>query len=995
MSKFYNISKTLVIVLALSLANMAWAQGTKVSGKVTSNDDGSTLPGINVVEKGTTNGTATDGDGNYTLTVQSNAVLVFSGIGFKTQEVAVGAQSTVDVALETDIETLSEIVVVGYGTQDKKEITSAVASVSAEKFNAGNMTSPGQLIQGKVAGLSITRPGGDPNQGYTIRLRGITTFGANTAPLVVLDGIVGASLDNVDPNDIASIDVLKDGSAAAIYGARGSSGVILVTTKSGKAGKGNYANVSYNGFLTVDQVANKIDVLSAEEFVARGGSDFGSKTNWFNELTRTGVSKTNNISIEGANGRTTYRAAVNYRDNQGIVDGVDFQRLNTRLAFGHEALNGKLRFNVGLTFNNREQNSINMAAFKYAVIYNPTAPVLADNNSDPNDYPLYGGYFQRNLFDFYNPIALSKQQKFVGHRKNNLSNYRVEYDIIKDLTVALNFSTDRETGLDGSWWSKQDFAFGQPRHGVAGRSTYDNLSRLLEFTTKYSKSFGDLNADVLVGVADQKRTYQGFSVQAYQFTSGFTGYSNLNWAAIRQGADTFISSYFNEDHLRSAFGRFNLNYRGTYFASGTVRSESFSGFGKDDKTAIFPAGSIGVEITKLADLGIVSTLKARISAGQTGNLPPSANLALAAFSPRGVLDYDGNPLTTTDQYYAPFQTRDANPTLKWETKTEYNFGADFGLFNGKLTGAVEYYIRDIKDLLFNVTIPVGAPNPFSANEPPNVAGNAWANVGRIKSAGFEFSATYNDIKLGPVSWSPSANFTLYDKAKIKSFKVGDLGFSTIYLSTPGSPGQNNDRMIRNIQGQTVGDIYGPVFKGVDENGRYVLEHGDTYDDYVKIGNGLPKGDLAVTNNFKYKNFDLSFMLRGSWGHTLYNSYRGFYENRDVKTWNSVVTDKTPYVTQAPRFSSLYVEDATFIRLDNLSLSYNIPLKSQSFSNLRVYAAGQNLFTITKYAGIDPEVRYTDAEEGNQTNAGLAPGIERRNTYFTTRSMTVGLSFNIK
>jgi iron complex outermembrane receptor protein len=1001
MTQFYLSMRRYLAVLLMFGCLVAVAQQRTVTGKVTSADDNSPVPGVNILEKGTTNGTATDANGNYTISVGDNATLVFTFVGFATQEVSVGNRAVVDISLQADVTALSEIVVTGYGTQEKKEITSAVASLKEKDFNQGNVTSPGQLIQGKVAGLSIVRPGGDPNQGYTFRLRGISTFGANTQPLIVLDGVVGASLDNVDPNDIQSIDVLKDGSAAAIYGARGSSGVIMVTTKSGKAGRGSYANVEYNGFVTFDQVANTIDVLGPEEFVNRGGQDFGSSTDWFGELTQNATSFTQNISLTGASGNTTYRAAVNYRDNQGIVKGVDFQRLNTRLQLNQQALDGRLRFDVSLAYNNRDQQSINMAAFRYAVIYNPTAPIFdpetVDNPNDP-----FGGYFQRPLFDFYNPVALANQQQFVGERKNSLANYRVEFDIIDGLTLAANYAEDRETGLNGSFWSKQDFARGIAGDGIARRETYDNVNRLLEGTLKYTRTFDKLNGEFLVGMATQKRESEGFGVQVNRFLFDYTGFDQLAFASNRAASSlTDLYGFKNDNVLNSAFGRVNLNYSNTYFLSASVRSESYSGFGEDEKTGLFPAASLGVQLTELADLGPVSNLKFRVSYGVTGNLPPAANLALATFAPGQIIDFDGDPLTANNTYVSLRQARDPNPTLKWETKKELNIGFDFGFLNNRLTGSVEYYTRNIDDLLYGIGIPSGAPNPFGATAEDgsplsNVAGFAWANIGSLKAAGFEFIASYNDIKLGPVSWTPTLNFTIYDRTQIESFSVGELGFSEVRLATPGSPGQNNNEIIRNKVGETLGNMYGPVYRGVDENGRYVLSTTDP-DEFEVVGNGLPTGEFGFLNTFTFKNWDLNFFLRGVWGHDLYNSYRGFYENRDASsnTWNSVVTDKTPFVTQAPTFSSLYVEDASFLRLDNLSLGYNIPLKNNFLSRARVYFAGQNLFTITNYTGIDPEVRYNDSENGDNFSSSLAPGLERRNTYFTTRSLTFGVNLSFK
>lgn len=967
------------------------AQERTVTGKVTDGETGEELPGVNVVIVGTSSGGVTDFDGNYTVKVSgNNAVLRYSFVGYTDYEEIVGSRSVIDVQLGLDVTELSEVVVVGYGSQDKKEITSAVASIDEKEFNKGNVTSPTQLLQGKVAGLSIVRPGGDPNQGFQIRLRGLSTFGANSSPLIVLDGVPGANLDNIDPNDIATMDVLKDGSAAAIYGARGSSGVILITTKSGARSTGS--SVNYNGFVTIDQVANTIDVLSPEQFVERGGVDFGSETDWFDELTQTGISHTHNLSLSGSNGaNTSYRASINYRNNEGITKGVNFERINARLNISQAALDGRLRLNVIGAVNSREQESINLSAFRYAVIYNPTAPIRDNVESD-----LDGGFFQRDLFDFFNPVALSQQQTYINERKNVLANIKAEFDVIDDLTLKINYSQDLQTGINGSYLSKFDRVQGFGGGGIASRGTFDNQTEVFEATANYSAKLSDnLDLTALVGVATQVRTNEGFGVTVRNFLFDDQGFDNLAFGGVRLGNNTGVGSGKTKDELNSAFARVNLNYDNTYFFSAAVRRESYSGFGANNKAGNFPAVSAGVQLTELFDLGPVNSLKLRASYGVTGNLPPSPELALAVFGAGGFVDIDRDPLTTGDVFIAPQQLQNQNPTLKWETKAEFNVGFDY-VVNNKISGSVEYYRRDISDLLFNVGVPIGAASPFAPGS-VNTVGNTWANIADLTAGGFEFVGTYSDISLGPVSWSPTVNFTIYDKTVIENFSVEGLGFAEIRLATPGSPGQNNNEIIRNSVGNTLGDIYGPEFQGIDEQGNYVLSSEDPAD-WGVIGNGLPEGEFGFTNNFSYGNFDLNIFLRGVWGHDMYNSYRGFYEPNDAasSTWNSVVTDKAePRITDTPTFSSLYVEDASFIRLDNMQLGYNLEVDSKVFSKVRFYVAGQNLFTITNYTGIDPEVRYTDTEDTNGFTASLAPGIERRNTYFTTRSYTVGVNLSFK
>jgi iron complex outermembrane receptor protein len=989
--------KTLLLAMTLifSVSLAANAQNRIITGTVLDATLGDGVPGATVIIKGTTRGVPTDLDGKFSIEVQpGDQILVISFVGYNTQEVEIGNQTNITVNLEEDIQSLQEAVVIGYGSQDKKELTSAVVSVKPEDFNRGNVSNPAQLLQGKVAGLSITRPGGNPNGGFQVRLRGLSTFGANSSPLIVLDGVIGASLDNVDPNDIQSIDVLKDGSAAAIYGARGSAGVILITTTK-KGNKEGRTAVSINSFGTIDQATNLIPILSAEEFVARGGTNFGGNTDWREELISDSFSYTTNASVSGGFNNTNYMASVNWRDNQGIVDGVSNQRLNTRLNISQGALDNKLRFNINLSFSNIDSESINDAAFRYATLYNPTAPIF-ENTEDANN--RFGGYFQRDLFDFYNPVAMAQQQKFVGETKNALTSYRVEYDILSNLTVSAQYSQDRRNTLSGAFWSREDFQVGLGAGGSAQRNTFDRQQKIFESTIRYEKDLSDrLNMTLLGGVALQSTKNQGFNARVRQYLFDL-GYDNLGAGSIRLGNNTDISSFANEDQLNSLFGRANFNYNNTYFFSASVRAETYSGFGANNQTGVFPALSAGADFTQIFDMGIFNQFKPRVSYGVTGNLPPSPTLALGVFGNGNRIDLDGDPLTQNDIFVGVVQNSNPNQDLKWETKKEFNIGLDFGLWNGKVTGSMDYYTRNISDLLFNVPVATGAPNPFDPGR-FNTASSTWINLADLRAAGFEFALGVNGIDLGAVKWTPNINFTIYDKTKIQSLSAGELGFDELRFAPPGSPGQNNNPMIYNRVGQTLGDFYGPRLNGLTDGGEYILSTTDP-NEFEKLGNGLPKGEFGFANNFVYGQWNLSFFLRGAWGHDIYNSYRGFYENADgsSNTWNSVVTDKTPtspLVTSTPTFNSSYIEDGSFIRLDNMELGYNFKTNSPNLNSFRVYFAAQNLFTITGYTGVDPEIRITDSENNNGFTSSLSPGIERRNTYFQTRSLTVGVTVNFK
>lgn len=997
-----TLSVLLVFLLIISSSLVASAQTRSIKGTVLDAGYGDPVPGATVMIKGSTRGMATDLDGKFSIELQAgDQILVVSFIGYTTKEVEIGNQTDLTINLEEDVKTLEEAIVIGYGSQDKKEITSAVVGVKPEDFNKGNVVNPAQLLQGKVAGLSITKAGGNPNGGFDIRLRGLSTFGANSSPLIVLDGVIGASLENVDPNDIQSIDVLKDGSAAAIYGARGSSGVILITTNKRNNREGT-TNVSINTYGTLDQATNMIDVLTPEEFVARGGTDFGSRTDWRQELIQNAYSYSTNASVSGGFNNTNYLASVNYRDNQGVAKGVENKRLNARLNIRQGALNNRLRFNVNLSMTDEDQQNINNNAFRYATIYNPTAPIF-ETQDDPTAYALaqskYGGYFQRNLTDYLNPVAVSKQQKFVNQIKSNLFSTLVEFDILSNLTLSAQYSQDSRNSLQGNFWAKADYGVGVGAGGSAQRITNDRVRKIFESTLRYETDLGKkLNMTLLGGVGFQSTKNQGFNARSRQFLFD-TGWDNLGGGSIRVGNNTELSSYANEDQLNSLFGRANFNYNNAFFFSASVRAETYSGFGLNNQTGVFPAFSLGSDFNKLFDMGdVISQFKPRVSFGITGNLPPSPTLAIGAFSNGNRVDLDGDPLTTGDVYVGIIQSSNPNQDLKWESKQELNFGIDFGLFSDKLTGSVDYYIRNISDLLFNVPVAAGTPNQFDPGRFNTVA-STWINLADLRAAGFEFALGVTAINIGAVKWTPNVNFTIYDKTKIVSFSNGDLGFDELRYATPGSPGQNSNPIIYNRVGQTLGDTYGPILEGVTEDGKYILST-DKPDDWVKVGNGLPKGEFGFANNFVYKQWNFSFFIRGVWGHTLYNSFRGFYENADSgsNAYNSVITDKTPttpLITSIPTYNSSYVENASFVKLDNLELGYNFKTKSQNVSSFRVYFAAQNLFTITGYTGIDPEARLTDTNDGNGFTSALSPGIERMSTYFQTRSLTLGLSLNFK
>ncbi len=974
---------------------VSFAQQT-VTGKVTAAEDGSGIPGVNVLEKGTTNGTVSDADGNFRISVGSNATLVFSFVGYATQEVAVGSQSTVNVALQSDVTALSEVVVVGYGTQEKKEITSSVTSVKAEDFNKGTVNDPVQLLQGKVAGLNITRAGGDPNGGFNIRLRGVGTIGANTEPLIVIDGVIGGSLNSIDPNDIASMDVLKDGSAAAIYGSRGGTGVILITTKSGKSGK---VQVDYSGSVATESVARTVDFMDASEYRATTGSvDLGSSTDWLDVVTQNGSAMVHNLSLSGGNKNTTYRTSFNYRGQNGIALNSGFDQINGRINLTQKALKDRATITMNFATTFRDAQYGFTESLRYAVIANPTMPVYDNTLTSPTAGGNFAGYAERDIFDFFNPLSIAEQNKNDGKDTRLLASIRGEYDFsdfINGLSASVFYSAQKESDIRGQYYTKTSKFRGFGRNGLANRRTDQRNNELFETTINYTKNLGNTNLAVLGGYSYQDFFNEGFGMEGGNFLTDAFTYNNLGAALDFANGLGSVFSYANSNKLVAFFGRANVNISETYFASVSARYEGSSRFGENNKWGLFPAVSGGVTLSNLVDIPSVNSLKLRASWGVTGNQPNSSYESLQRFGRQGNFFYEGAYVPS----YGPVSN--ANPDLKWETKDEIDIGADFALLNNKLTGTIDWYTRLTKDMILPVNVPV----------PPNLFGTTLVNIGELKNSGFELALNYNAQTGKDFNWTVGGNFSTYS-TEVVSLTSGELSFGNggvLYRANMGAPGQNDYLLVRVKEGQPFGELWGPIQEGVNPDGtpKFASLDGDAAycncdADKTVIGNGLPDFTAGLNFTLSYKRFDLSAFFRGAFGHDLVNSYRGFYENRESTTLGNynVVNTKyyDPTITKAA-VNNTHVEDASFVKLDNMQIGYNVPVKpGGAVSNFRVYFAGQNLFVITNYTGVDPEVRYQDridGDNGGQPGAidPLAPGIERRSTYFTTRTLTFGINLS--
>ena len=1013
-----NFKSLALLVFLSALSSFTFGQRT-ISGLVTDAETKEALVGAAIVVTGTTKGTLTDVDGKYTLEGVANDVtsLTFSFTGYSNMTINLGSSNTVDAALKGG-SFLEEVVVTGYATVKQKEVTSAITTVKAADFNKGNVNDPAQLLQGKVAGLSISRQGGsDPNGGFDIRLRGVSTISGNQQPLIIIDGVPGANLQTLDPNDIASFDVLKDGSAAAIYGTRGSNGVILITTKKGQQGN---SSVEYNGQVNFESAANKVPVMTSAEFIAQNEAlnatllekdrakasdyNYGGSTDWFDQITRQGVTQVHNLSLSGGSKGMSYRAAANYRGVQGIALNDGFEQLNGRLSLSQKALDDKLNISVDLAITNRNATYSFNEAFKQAITYNPTATPTGAPNTGFYDA---AGYYQQNNFDYFNPVAILKQSQRKGTIDRVLSSFRAEYELAKGLKISSQYSLTRDKEQFNEYYDKTAFFRRGPlTNGAARQSTNDANSQLFNTLVTYNTEMGKVGLNAFAGYEIQDFQNRGFGAYGGDILSDKLSSNNLAASVSFKKSQGEATSYKSTSRLVAFFGRVGLNFDDAYSVFASVRREGSSKFGDNNKWGIFPAVGGAVTLSKLFSIPSVDNLKLRAGYGVTGNIPGLNLLSQSLYGPipNSFFYYNGAYVPA----YGP--TRNANPDLKWERKNEINVGLDFALMDFKLTGSVDYYTRNTTDLLYEFVVPV----------PPNAADRTWANVGELKSSGIEFALNYKAVQSPAFSWETGINFS-QNKVDLVSLSSGDLKFGSaggLDIGNVGSPGLNGTYMTRVEEGAPLGQIYGPRFlrpktqddvKGLSADDQKKQLGTALYEDVnadgkiddkdrVLLGNGLPKFTLGWNNSFKIgSGLDVNFFIRGVFGHSIINQFRTFYEVIDPSSLRTKNLVKTSNFSTAPKngeWSSRSVEKGDFIRLDNATIGYTIPMaKGNKISNLRIFVAGNNLLTFTSYTGIDPEAKIRDTEDGayNDGGGGLAPGIERRDTYFTTRSISVGVN----
>lgn len=983
----YELEGNYIIIKPLQKAQTS-GKKVKVRG-VIKDETGEPIIGATVRVKGQSEGTVSDFDGNFTLDVTDDNTLQISYIGYQTQEFAVGKQHHFSIVLEEDKKILNEVVVIGYGTQKKGDITSSVGSVKSEDFTAGAINDAGQLIQGKIAGLSVTNPSGNPVGGTEISLRGNTTIlGASTNPLILIDGVPG-DFNTVAPEDIESIDVLKDGSAAAIYGSRGTNGVVLITTKKSKGN--NINEVQYSGYLSLSTIAKKPDFCDADDYrqqikdgLRDAAWDLGDNTNWIDAITRTGLSHVHNISFKGGNAQTNYIFNVNYRNLQGIFKRSDKEEFQGRAEVNHSMFGDKLRFNFQLLGNQTgytatsDGGSFNTYSWRQALIHNPTEPI---KNADGSWHENTG------IFNYDNPV--SRIYECDGEQKISQTRFSSNITLtpIKELTLNALFSYDKINQEGGYYETKKHISnVRDGMNGYASTGGSSTVTKLVELTAQFHKNFGDHTIQALAGYSYQESTYSNQYERNYNFPTDLYSWHNIGVGqALKEGLGTEYS-YWLDTNLIGFFGRLNYNYKNRYLLMASVRHEAASQLAGTNKPwGTFPSVSLGWRITEekfMKNQKVFDDIKLRAGYGVTGSQPSQSFLGVPLLGYGDYYLYNG-------QWIRALQpTQNSNDKLKWEEKHEYDIGADFSVLNYRLNVSVDWYYRLIKGLLYDYSVP----------SPPNLYTTTRANVGEMSNNGLEIMVNAIPVQTKDFKWETTITFST-NSNKLKSLSNDLYQTSSDYFMTGWieEPIKTESHIVR--IGHKVGDIYGFKVVDVDESGKWIYldKNGNrvNYDDFTHsfedkqiLGNGVPKWYLGFNNQFRYKNFDLAINMRGAFGFQIMNGMRMFYENRSRQDWNRLRSAYDKVFGKAvlntlcsEEFNSYYVENGDYWKIDNITLGYSFSKINKWIKTLRLYASVNNAITITGYKGIDPEV----------STSGLAPSYDNRDSYPHTRAFTFGMN----
>jgi len=974
-----NNSLFLGLLIYMLCCGQVIAQTGVVSGTVSSADDGSMLVGVNIVVKNTDTGTTTNENGAFVLEgVSANDVLVLSYIGYETAEVAVSGRAIIEVTLVSTVIAGEDVVVIGYGTQSRRDVTGAISSLKEGSFTKGTNTDLQSLLQARAPGVVITANNGDIGSEPRIRIRGGTSINASNNPIIVIDGVplnnssalpggfttgAGAGADGtmdnplgmLNPDDIASIDILKDAASSAIYGARGGNGVILITTKEGRPGE---LSLTYSASTSSSSITKKLDLMDAAGFKSYASSigvdieDGGANTDWQDEILRSAVSTNHNISFSAGTQQTQYRASISYLDQQGILLNSERQRISTRLNVRHTMLDNKLKLGlkVSPSFSNRNNTPYNQRAgyfggvFTNVLKFNPTYPV---KNAD-------GSYYEYATTTIRNPVALLNEISDVGENLRVLTSATAEYELISGLNAKVTLGLDRES-YNRNIYEPNSLPYAA---SIGGQASVQNTQRKNDhFNTTLNYSNSSMN--VLAGYEFQEFTNSGFGATTKGFVTDAWLYNNMG------GATDFTTapySFKNQNRLVSFFGRVAYSMGGKLNVMATLRREGSSRFGDDNKWGVFPSASVGFRVT--------DDIKLRASYGVAGNQEIGNYRSLVT------LGSGANAVIGGQLLSGVAANQLANPDLKWETTSDINFGVDFALMDNKITGSVDMYSKTTEDMLVEVNVPQ-----------PAVVTTKLDNVGSVENSGLEFFINSVNMSTKDMSWNTSFNFSTNKN------NVVSLGKDVEYIVT----GQVGGAGLSGVQaaiikpGEPFGTFFGYELSGYDADGQEILstDGGPLGDGRRILGSPHPDYTFGMTNQINFGNIDFSFYIWSVQGNEILNNTRLEYQRpsnpfNNINLFSETADDVNNGLGSeaAVALTDKFIEDGSFIRLQNVTIGYT--LKTGQFKNLRFYLSADNLITLTDYSGFDPEV---------STISGLAEGIDYTN-YPKAKTISFGINVGL-
>jgi TonB-dependent starch-binding outer membrane protein SusC len=1002
------------LIILLLVPCFLFAQTKEIKGTVTG-DKGQPAAGITVSVKGTNRSTATTNDGTFAIAAKEGDVLVFTGVSSEKREITVTNQDSYNVELTLASTTLGDVVVVGYGRSSKKNLSSAITSLKPGDLNRGAIADVGQLLQGKVAGLNVTASG-DPNRPAAVILRGASTVNSPGGPFYVIDGVPGADIATVAPDDIASLDVLKDAAATAIYGNRAANGVIMITTKRGQKGS---VQTNYNGYVGIEKVSSSLDLMDASEhraFLTANSSaynpidDHNVNTDWQSAIQRgTAVAHNHNLSFSGGGEHSTYSASINYLDKEGILVRSRLRRMIARLSLEQYALNDRIKFALNVANSNSNANYVplqNVALLQAA----KRLPVSNVKNPD-------GTYYENlSISGYFNPMAIIDNAQDDTKYNTLTANFTTEVKLPFDLTYNASVSYQKTSALHGEYYgsyygryptsnfyNNPDPGMGYTHsligslfgvNGSAFRSSYQNSFVAAETFLTWNKKIGDHSFNAVIGYALQENVNgDGFRSSSTNFLNDYVGYQNLAlgnpYAIPSYRVDYGPSGVYGKTRLISDFGRLNYNYQNKYMVQASLRRDGSSVFGANNRWGYFPAASVAWRIAGesfMQKQSLFNDLKVRVSYGVSGNSagvgPYNSQLL---YGLRGTY-YNGGVF---DNAIVPAQAN--NPDLQWEELTTTNAGLDFTILKNKLSGSIDWYKKRTTDMLFGISVS------------PSIVPGGYiiVNGGSLENTGIEFSLNATPVNTKNFRWTSGINLS-HNKNLITSLaNPYTLGDSTRYAQ-PDGPGQSGATLQLLKVGYPIGQFFTLSYAGKGSDGISQFNRRDGTKtvgstgtqsalaigtDYWYMGNPQPKLLVGWNNSFQYKNFDFNFFLRGTFGNKIFNATRADLSYVTAASVNNlVVTAKDDKIVDSRNsfYSDRYIESGSYVRLDNATLAYTFSKPIKGISSIRVYATGNNIFTITNYSGIDPEI--------NQ--GGIAPGIDYNNFYPKTRTFLFGVNLSL-